>query len=151
MYSYLLAPTTNGGTQNGSSVGKTYTFAKTFFFARLAPTCMLSRCLLTKISDIGAGSEVCCWLGLRHLRWHSLSMSLKLHYIGELSDLPPPPPPPPLLSDAGTRKEGGGLYYPNASTYYYRHFWSRHVTTECLKYITKKRTRTLHFPRLIML
>ncbi len=39
-------PTTNGGMQNGSSVG--ICARCTHIFARLAPICMLSRCLATK-------------------------------------------------------------------------------------------------------
>ncbi len=49
--------------QSGSSVG-IYIACK--FFARLAPSCMLSWCLLTKFlhrSSVGSTSRVRCWLG----------------------------------------------------------------------------------------
>ncbi len=57
-------PTTNGGKQNGSSV-RIYKRC-IHVFARLAPICMLSRCLLTKFlhrSSVGRLSRVRCWLG----------------------------------------------------------------------------------------
>ncbi len=58
-------PTTNGGTQNGSSVGTCKRCMRVF--ARFAPICMLSRCLLTKFlhrSSVGSLLRVsCCWLG----------------------------------------------------------------------------------------
>ncbi len=57
-------PTTNGGVQNISSVG-IHTRCM-HFFARLAPICMLGRCLLAKFlhrSSVGSLLRVCCWLG----------------------------------------------------------------------------------------
>ncbi len=57
-------PTTNGGMQNGSSVGK-FTHCM-HVFARFAPICMLSLCLLTKFlhrSSVGSLLRVRCWLG----------------------------------------------------------------------------------------
>ncbi len=52
LWSYV-DPTTNGGLQNGSSVGTCP--HSLHVFAHLAPICMLSRCLLTKNS----ASELC--------------------------------------------------------------------------------------------
>ncbi len=58
-------PTSNGGMQNGSSVG--ICTHCVHVFARLMPTCMLSRCLLTKFLHRSSGGSllrVCCWLGI---------------------------------------------------------------------------------------
>ena len=59
-------PTTNGGMQNGSSVG-VYTRCIYTFFARLVPICLLSRCILAKKnlrrSSRGSLLRVHCWLG----------------------------------------------------------------------------------------
>ncbi len=60
----LSYPTTNSGTQNGSSV-RIYTHCM-HVFARLAPICKLNRCLLTKFlrrSSVGSLLRVLCWLG----------------------------------------------------------------------------------------
>ena len=45
---YFVGPTTNGGTQNGSRVGICTRWVHVF--ALLASICMLSRCLLNRIS-----------------------------------------------------------------------------------------------------
>ncbi len=58
-------PTNNGGMQNGSSVGTCTRCVHVF--ARLAPTCVLSRCLSTKFPrrrSVGSLSRVRCWLGV---------------------------------------------------------------------------------------
>ncbi len=57
-------PTTNGGTQNGSSVG--ISTHCTHILACLAPICVLSRCLVTKFlrrSSVRSLFRVRCWLG----------------------------------------------------------------------------------------
>ena len=58
-------PTTNGGIQNGNSAG--ICTQCIHVFTRLAPICMLSRCLLTKISAQELiwklTKRVRCWLG----------------------------------------------------------------------------------------
>ncbi len=58
-------PTTNGGMQNGSSVGILHTHC-THIFAHLVPICMLSRSLLTEVlhrNSVGSLLRVRCWLG----------------------------------------------------------------------------------------
>ncbi len=58
-------PTTNGDMQKGSSVG-IHTHCM-HVFARLASTCMLSRCLVTKFLQRSSGGSllrVRCWLGV---------------------------------------------------------------------------------------
>ncbi len=74
-------PTTNGGMQNVSSVG--ICIHCTHVFARLAPICMLSWCLLTKFlhwSSVRSLLRVRCWLGRTfHCRLPSaLSSSLSI-------------------------------------------------------------------------
>ena len=61
---FCSCPTTNGDMQNESSV-KTCTHCM-HVFARSAPICTLSRCLLTKFlhrSSVGSLLRVRCWLG----------------------------------------------------------------------------------------
>ncbi len=62
-------PTTNGGMQNGSSVGIHVQITCTIFARFVQSTCMLSRCLLTKFlhrSSVGSVLRVRCWLGTHH-------------------------------------------------------------------------------------
>ena len=47
-----MCPTTNGGLQNGSSVGMRTRCMHVF--ARSAPICKLSRCLLTKVLHLSS-------------------------------------------------------------------------------------------------
>ncbi len=64
--SLSLCPTTNRGIQNGYLVG-IYTRC-IHVFARLAPICVLIRCLLAKFlhrSSVGSLLRVRCWLGGR--------------------------------------------------------------------------------------
>ena len=60
-------PTTVGGVQNGISVWNVLHVAHACLRRRLEPTCMLGRCLLTKISASELSRKfklrVRCWLG----------------------------------------------------------------------------------------
>ena len=63
-------PTTNGGMQKRKLSRNTYTL-RTRFFARLAPICVLRRCLLAKFLHRSSGGSllrVRCWLGRVHLK-----------------------------------------------------------------------------------
>ena len=66
MSSQFPNPTSNSGMQNEGSVG--ISAHCVHIFARLAPTHMLSQCLVTKFmhrSSRGSLLRVCCWLGWR--------------------------------------------------------------------------------------
>ncbi len=76
IYSHTLPP--KGGMQDWKLSQNMYTL-RTYIFVHLAPTCMLSRCLVTKSlhrSSGGSLSRVWCWLGIttkekKERKWHS--------------------------------------------------------------------------------
>ena len=75
MYVY---PTTNGGMQNGSSVGIHYTLLACFctFF------CMLTRLLLKKLlhrSSVGSLLRVRCWLGSDFIPGRPMQIGMHQH------------------------------------------------------------------------
>ena len=93
-----FSPTTNGGMQNGTSVGECT--GCIHVFERLAPICMLSRCLVTKISAselsrrfVKSALLVGVSLHPRMLLSHSLLSShpLPLRFSLTQKHLPPPP------------------------------------------------------------
>ncbi len=92
-------PTTNGGMQNGSPVGACTRCMHVF--ARSAPSCMLSRCLVTELSASELSRKLIKSPLLVGDAWVFKT------WLGNGWTLAKSPPPPSILSSFPAEREGG--------------------------------------------